>query len=99
MNAPLQAMVPCVCSTERVNLGINPETEEEEEVDVVTLACHAPKFNGQFPIETRVAVALNGLDFVTLQNTSVIIHNAGELPQDPNTQFTMYASRDHGDIT
>mmetsp|Transcript_29777 Transcript_29777/g.91949 ORF Transcript_29777/g.91949 Transcript_29777/m.91949 type:complete len:669 (-) Transcript_29777:432-2438(-) len=47
--------------------------------DNSTVQCTSPSVDIHedcFPIETRVAVALNGTDFVTLQNFTFVIHNA-----------------------
>lgn len=47
--------------------------------------CKSPIIDGgDFPVEVRVAVALNGADFVALQNLVFVIHNAAVLHLRPN---------------
>eukprot|EP00618_Florenciella_parvula_P012719 CAMPEP_0119481230 /NCGR_PEP_ID=MMETSP1344-20130328/9668_1 /TAXON_ID=236787 /ORGANISM="Florenciella parvula, Strain CCMP2471" /LENGTH=841 /DNA_ID=CAMNT_0007515599 /DNA_START=58 /DNA_END=2580 /DNA_ORIENTATION=- len=70
-----EELVEGTCVSEK-NVEFNPDTEEEEIVEVVSIICNSPVFGGElFPIDTRVAVALNGKDFVTLPGTSVMVHN------------------------
>jgi hypothetical protein len=54
----------------------NPETEEVEDIIETSIVCKSPTFEGTFPMEARVSVALNGLDFVLLQGSNVVVHNA-----------------------
>ena len=61
-----EEVVAGTCVSELVR-SFNEETEEEEETEVVSIVCVSPRFGGDlFPIDTRVAVALNGKDFGTL---------------------------------
>lgn len=49
------------------------------------IRCKSPCIcGGGFPIQTRVAVALNGSDFVTLLKTAFVIHNATILRLAPD---------------
>ncbi len=65
-----------VCRTDVYEAVLNPETEEEEDVEHSYILCPSPQFDGELPIETRVAVAINGQDFVTLSMGSLIVHDA-----------------------
>lgn len=56
------------------NGGLNEGVLSEEDG---TVSCRSPLVSGgEFPIEARISVALNGVDFVTLQGTMFVIHNA-----------------------
>lgn len=73
---------------------LNPETEEYEEGRVSVVTCPSPEFDGSFPVEVRVAIALNGVDFVFLQGATIVAHNAStkraspsSIPAEENTFF------------
>ena len=57
---------------------IDPETEEEVDVYRSFVTCRSPIVDmprSQLPWETRVAVALNGVDFKTLEKKTFVFHD------------------------
>ena len=73
----------------------NPETEELEDVVEKSIVCKSPLFEGSFPMEARVSVALNGSDFVLLQNMNVVVHNASTKSAVPSSAPTNGGTKIH----
>ena len=75
-----QLIVPAKFKSAVVGTEISEETEEEVDVYRKFVACRSPQIpediipEDQFPWETRVAVALNGIDFKATDKT-FIFHN------------------------
>jgi len=73
-----ERIVPGKISTSVVGTEVDPETEEEVDVLRSCVTCKAPRMDLDplsLPWETRVAVAINGKDFKTLEKKSFVFHD------------------------
>ena len=73
----------------------NPETEEMEDIVERYVVCKSPMFQGNFPMEARLSVALNGIDFVFLQGMNIVIHNAATHSAVPSSGPTTGGTKIH----